>query len=75
MLITPFVRDDSFDPDLMDTMSSAFSQACSALGLFPKPDPFTELVAHHIIKGARSGLRTQTALCVSAILEFRSHPH
>ena len=72
--ITPLERDDSFDPDLVHTMSVAFRQACFALGLLPQPDPFTVLVANHIIKCARCGMQSKTALYTSAVLEFRGHP-
>jgi hypothetical protein len=73
MPITPFLRNEAFDPDLIDTMSAALTQACTTLGLVDRADPITEVVAHHIIKLAQRGIRTQTALYLATIEEFKAN--
>lgn len=74
MPITPFLRNQAFDPDAIEEMSSAFAKACANLGLSDKADPITELVARHIVEAAQRGIRTETALYFSALQEFRSNP-
>jgi hypothetical protein len=74
MPITPFLRNQAFDPELIEAMSAAFTKACTALGLSDRADPITELVARYIIECAQRGLRTETALYLSAIREFNAPP-
>ncbi len=74
MPITPFLRNQAFDPDLIDAMSAAFTQACTTLGLVDRADPITELVARYIIELAQRGIRTHTALYLATIEEFKSDP-
>jgi hypothetical protein len=54
-------------PELLEAMSAAFVQACTALGLSDLTDPVIEIVAIHIIEAAKRGVRTKTALFQSAI--------
>jgi hypothetical protein len=59
MPITPFLQHRPFDPETIQAMSGAFTDACKALGLAPDhTDPITELVARHIIELAQRGIRT-----------------
>jgi hypothetical protein len=74
MSITPFLRSRVFDPDLIETMSEAFRQVRSTLGLSKRVDPITEVIAKHIIEAAQRGVRTKTGLYLSAIREFRANP-
>jgi len=48
--------------------------ATKALGLVDRTDPITELVARHIIKLAQSGIRTENALYLATIEEFKPNP-
>jgi hypothetical protein len=75
MPITPFLRNQAFDADLIETMSAAFVQACATLGLSRRTDPSTGVVARQIIEGAQRGLRTMTALYLGTIQEFKPPPH
>jgi hypothetical protein len=70
MLITPFLRNQAFEPEQIVAMSEAFVRACTSLGLADRADPITELVARHIIQQAQAGVRTSTALYLSAMGEF-----
>ena len=72
MPITPFLRYETFDPETIESVSGAFLQACKALGLSDRADPITEVVARHIIHAAQRGIRTKTALYLSAMAEFKS---
>ena len=74
MPITPFLRGQAFDPDMLKNMSDAFTQACAELGLKDRDDRLTQLVASHIIGLAQRGVQTKTALYFLTIEEFKSHP-
>ena len=75
MQVTPLRRNEAFDPELLEAMSAAFSQARRALGLSDRADPFGVLLARHIIEAAQRGMRTKTALYLSAMIEFKAHLH
>jgi hypothetical protein len=70
MLITPFLRNQAFEPEHIVAMSEAFRRARTSLGLADRADPITELVARHIIEQAQAGVRTANALYLSAMGEF-----
>ncbi len=74
MPITPFLRNQPFDPEIIDAMSSAFAKACDALGLSDRADTITELVARQIIEAAQRGIRNETALYLNVLQEFKSNP-
>ena len=60
MPITPFLKGQAFDPELVEAMSAAFESTCDALGLTERTDPITALVAEKIIEAAQRGLRPRT---------------
>jgi hypothetical protein len=70
MPITAFLDNEAFEPELIEAMSAAFTEACSTLGLADRTDPITEIVARKVIEAAQCGLRTRTALYQSAMREF-----
>ena len=72
MPITSFLRDQHFSPEMIETMGSAYMQACTELGLSDRKGAMTELVARHIITLAHRGVHTQTALYLSTAHEFRA---
>lgn len=74
MPISPFLRNQAFDPETIEVMSSAFAEACASLGLADRSDRMTELIARQIIEAAQRGIRNQTALYLSAMQEFKSRP-
>ncbi len=55
MPITPFLKDQVFDPDLVRAMGVAFERACQLLHLADKSDPVTKIVARRIIEFAAAG--------------------
>ena len=73
MPITPFLRGQAFDPELVNAMGAAFSETCDALGLTKRSDPITTLVAEKIIELAERGLRTPTAIHRMAMTELESN--
>ena len=75
MPITPFLRGQAFDPELINAMGAAFSQSCDALGLTERSDPLTTLVAQKIIELAERGLRNPTAIHLMAMTELKSDSH
>jgi hypothetical protein len=74
MPIIPFLRGQVFDPELIEAMSMAFTDACETLGLIQRPDQMTELVARQIIELAERGVRTQAALYFMTVEEFKANP-
>jgi len=73
--ITPFLRGQAFDPELVNAMGTAFSETCDALGLTERTDPTTTLVAEKIIELAERGLRSPTAIHSMAMTELESNSH
>jgi len=72
--ITPFLRGQAFDPELVEAMGRAFLDTCSALGLTDRANPITKLVAKKIIELAQRGLRNPTTMRVMAVEELKSDP-
>ena len=75
MPITPFLKGQAFDPELVNAMAAAFSKTCDALGLAERTDPITALVAEKIIELAQRGLRNPTAMHDMAMVELESNSH
>jgi hypothetical protein len=71
--ITPFLRGQAFDPELVNTMGAALSKTCDALGLRERSD--ATLVGEKIIELAERGLRNPTAIHGMAITELKSNSH
>jgi hypothetical protein len=69
-VITPFLRDQAFDPETLKTMSDVFAQTREMLGLKDRDDPLTKLVARRIIDLAQRGVRTRTGLYLMTMQEF-----
>jgi len=72
MPITPFLRNQAFDPEAVEVMAKAFVTTCEALGLTDRTDAMTELVAQKIIEWAQRGLKNAFALHVAVMQEFES---
>ncbi len=62
MPVTPFLKGQAFDPELVEAMGAAFVSTCDALGFADRTDPITALVAEKIIELAQRGLRNATAM-------------
>jgi hypothetical protein len=71
MPITAFLHNQAFEPELIEAMSAAFTEACSTLGLADRTDPITEIVARKVIEAAQCGLRTQTRYIKARCRNFR----
>ena len=54
MPITPFLRGEVFDSEVLDAMSLAFTQVCTTLGLVDR-DPITQHVAGRMVELAQAG--------------------
>jgi hypothetical protein len=67
MHITPFLRDQPFDQEAIEVMSTAFLCACKRLGLNDRDDPLNGVVAKRIIELAQTGERNPITLCVLAV--------
>jgi hypothetical protein len=74
MPITPYLREQAFDPETLKNMGDAFAQACRQLGLSERSDQLTELVARRIIALAQRGVQTRTALYLLTVNDFKSQP-
>jgi hypothetical protein len=67
MPIRPFLEGQVFEPELIEAMSKALIGACQALGLRPKDDAVTRLLALRIIKKARDGVHDAELLKAAAL--------
>ena len=74
MPITPFLREQAFEPEDLKNMGDAFMEARKTLGLKDRDDKLTELVARRIIELAQQGVHTKTALYLMTVQEFKSNP-
>ena len=74
MSITPFLRDQAFEPEALDNMADALREARKTLGLKDRDDKLTELVARQIVDLARQGVRTKTTLYLLTVKKFKSNP-
>jgi hypothetical protein len=57
MPLTPFLKEATFDPEAIKTMTTAFEAVCEALQLVIRSDPVTEIVARKVIEVAGTGER------------------
>ena len=71
MPITPFLRNEAFDPEQIEIMSAAFLDACATLRLAARTDPAAQLVAARVIELAQRGIRSRTELFRGAVDGFR----
>jgi hypothetical protein len=72
MPITPFLRDQAFDPETVEAMGKALVTTCEALGLSDRADDMTILVAEKIIELAQRGFKDPTTMSLAALNEFKS---
>jgi hypothetical protein len=61
----------TFDPELIDSMSTAYASVCQALDLGTKSDQATATVAPKIIEIATRGARSPSAIHLLAMDELR----
>ena len=73
MPITPFLRGEVFDSEVLDAMSLAFTQVCTTLGLVDR-DPITQHVAGRMVKLAHQGIRTKVGFYLRTLDEFKANP-
>jgi hypothetical protein len=75
MSILPFASEhDAFTPETTEVLAAAFEKVCAELGLSPRGDRLTELVARHVIEAAQQGMRDEAAIRRSVLDRFKSHP-
>jgi hypothetical protein len=71
MPITPFLTGQAFEPEVVQAMSVAFDAACQSLGLRPRSDPASEVVAKKIIEFAQRGVRDPAQLSERVLHELK----
>jgi hypothetical protein len=72
MPITPFLKNQAFNPELIRAMGMAFDSACRQLGLSTTQDGATEMVAAKIIQLAQQGENDPDRLCRRVLGEFNA---
>ncbi len=70
MPITPFLKNQAFQPELIRAMGVAFESACARLGLSRSEDRATEMVAAKIIQFAQQGESDPDTLCRRVLHDF-----
>jgi hypothetical protein len=73
--IRPFLEGEFFDPESIESMSRALFAACRELGLIPKDDAATRLLAQRIIEQARQGIHDPALLQAAALKGLVSSRH
>jgi hypothetical protein len=68
--VISFLRNQAFDPETIEIMAKAFVAPCESLGLSPREDAITKLIAEKIIELAQRGFKDPTALYSRAIKEL-----
>lgn len=74
MAITPYLAGQAFDPDTIEVMSAVLEKVCAELGIRSETghkNPAAEFIAEKIIQHAQRGSRTQAALYLATIAEFK----
>ena len=70
MAIYRLIREASFGPDEIMTLSTAYEAALVALDLTDRQDPVTDLVAAKIIQVYRLGVQDPEQLCIRSLKEL-----
>jgi hypothetical protein len=70
MPITPFLAHQAFEPEIIETMSTAYVAACDALRLKVGDDLATRVVAEKVINLAQRGIRDPDVLRTMTLKEF-----
>jgi hypothetical protein len=60
--ITPFLKDEAFDPKDVTSMSIALDEVCRSLNIGPEAQGVREVIAIRIIELVRRGERSPTRL-------------
>jgi hypothetical protein len=73
MPITPFLAGQAFDPETIKTMSNVLERIWAEIGvkLGNGKNPAAETVAEKIIEHARRGVRSETALYIATVADFK----
>jgi hypothetical protein len=77
MPIRPFLAGQAFDPETIKLMSDVLERVCAKLSVSldtGKKNPAAEIVAEKIIELAQRGMRTETALYLATMAEFKPGP-
>jgi hypothetical protein len=56
MVVSPFVREGVFDPEIIQVMTGAYEELLGDLELASRNDSFTEIVAKEVLRAARLGV-------------------
>ena len=70
MPITGYLSHQTFEPEIIETMSAAFVAACDALCLKIGADPAVRFVAEKVIELAQRGIRDPVMLRKMTLKEF-----
>jgi hypothetical protein len=75
MPITPYLAHQAFEPEIIESMSAAFVQACDTLHLEIGDDPVARFVAEKVIELAQRGVRDPDMLRTMTLEELsKSEP-
>jgi len=72
MSVIPLLREQAFDPEVIQAMGMAFQKVCQQLRLSDTSDAATELVATKIILFARMGERDPERLYRAVLDQFKA---
>ena len=72
MPITPFLKGEVFEPEIVRAMGIAFDNACKTLKLVDRSGLLAQLIAGNIIELAASGEHDPERLCAIVLATYRS---
>jgi hypothetical protein len=70
--ITPFLKGQAFQPEVVRIMGAAFDTACRRLRLADRTDPATELVAKKVVEIVQRGERDPDRVCSGVLKAFNA---
>jgi hypothetical protein len=73
MPIYRLLKEASFSPEEVVTISAAFEGACKTLGLIERQDPIVEMVAKAILRAAEHGADSAEQIQQRALLNLQSY--
>jgi hypothetical protein len=74
MPITPFLRNQAFQPEMLGELSKAFELVCAMRGVSSAAEPAAAEIARHIIVLAQRGIRDSNELARLVMGELYTAP-
>ena len=71
MPITPFLKGEVFEPEIVRAMGVAFDSACKSLNVIDRSGPLGQYIAGNIIELAVAGEHDPLRLCERVVATYK----